>query len=65
MFQNVRPLSLSSIYKEARAALEIADIIFNAPRFARVVHWTTATSHSALETWLNWQKHFPAKEGPG
>ncbi len=25
---NVRPLSLSSIYKEARAALEIADIIF-------------------------------------
>jgi len=29
MFQNVRPLSLSSIYKEARAALEIADIIFN------------------------------------
>ena len=25
MFQNVRPLSLSSIYKEARAALEIAD----------------------------------------
>ena len=22
-------------------------------------------SHSAMETWLNWQKHFPAKEGPG
>ena len=29
MFQNVRPLSLSLIYKEARAALEVADIIFN------------------------------------
>ena len=22
-------------------------------------------SHSALQTWLNWQKHLPAKEGPG
>ena len=22
-------------------------------------------SHSAMETWLNWQKHFPAKEEPG
>ena len=25
----------------------------------------SSPSHSALETWLNWQKHFPAKEGPG
>ena len=25
----------------------------------------SAPSHSAMETWLNWQKHFPAKEGPG
>ena len=25
----------------------------------------SSPSHSAMETWLNWQKHFPAKEGPG
>ena len=25
----------------------------------------SSPSHSALQTWLNWQKHFPAKEGPG
>ena len=25
----------------------------------------SSPSHSALQTWLNWQKHLPAKEGPG
>ena len=25
----------------------------------------SSPSHSAMETWLKWQKHFPAKEGPG
>ena len=26
---------------------------------------TVTDSDSALQKWLNWQKHFPAKEGPG
>ena len=25
----------------------------------------SSPSHSALQTWLNWQKHLPAQEGPG